>query len=547
AGPDHERDLIPRLWQAADLASATGDNGRAVDLARRAIAEADAGRMCAITAGAPAGLAWGHERLGRFLWGLGQIEEAAETYALAASHLDGDDDAGAAAAYAGLAQASLMFLQLDRAEHWSRRALTVAAADDANARSMAFRVLGVLEVMHGDSDQGLAHCEQSINEPVAPHRRALAVAYQAIALTIAGRPADVIDLSLDGAAVAQRAGFGGTFGAALLGFAANALIRIGRWDEAEIVLAGSAGLEPMMVGAIGLDGAAAILAARRGEEERAGQLLERLRSHPADPWHGMDVALATMTAHLAARRWHEATIVAGDALEPAPGSRARLVPLFVAGYVTAAVEQALDQRARREDVALDALVGDLTRRLAAAAADPTASTAVVGAELAFAHASLTRLTGPDADSFAAAARAADGMGDRWLAAAARAQEADARAIAGDAARSVEALRLAYEVALDLRARPLVEDIEAIARRTRIGLDAPKVRALGDDHVIRLGLTSREAEVLALVAAGRTNREIGTELYVSEKTASVHVSNILRKLGVSSRVEAAAIAQRVGVG
>jgi DNA-binding NarL/FixJ family response regulator len=48
-----------------------------------------------------------------------------------------------------------------------------------------------------------------------------------------------------------------------------------------------------------------------------------------------------------------------------------------------------------------------------------------------------------------------------------------------------------------------------------------------------------------VAAGRTNREIGADLYVSEKTASVHVSNILRKLGVSSRVEAAAIAQRVG--
>ena len=62
----------------------------------------------------------------------------------------------------------------------------------------------------------------------------------------------------------------------------------------------------------------------------------------------------------------------------------------------------------------------------------------------------------------------------------------------------------------------------------------------------MGLTSRETEVLALVSAGRTNREIGAELYVSEKTASVHVSNIIRKLGVSSRIEAAAVAQRVGV-
>jgi DNA-binding NarL/FixJ family response regulator len=62
----------------------------------------------------------------------------------------------------------------------------------------------------------------------------------------------------------------------------------------------------------------------------------------------------------------------------------------------------------------------------------------------------------------------------------------------------------------------------------------------------LGLTPREAEVLSLVAVGRTNREIATALYVSEKTASVHVSNILRKLGVTTRVEAAAVAQRLGL-
>ena len=50
------------------------------------------------------------------------------------------------------------------------------------------------------------------------------------------------------------------------------------------------------------------------------------------------------------------------------------------------------------------------------------------------------------------------------------------------------------------------------------------------------LTGREHEVLSLVAAGRTNRQIGEALYISEKTVSVHVSNILRKLGVTSRVE-----------
>jgi len=62
----------------------------------------------------------------------------------------------------------------------------------------------------------------------------------------------------------------------------------------------------------------------------------------------------------------------------------------------------------------------------------------------------------------------------------------------------------------------------------------------------LGLTRREAEVLALVAAGRTNRQIGQELFITPKTASIHVSRILAKLGVAGRGEAAAIAHRVGL-
>jgi DNA-binding NarL/FixJ family response regulator len=61
-----------------------------------------------------------------------------------------------------------------------------------------------------------------------------------------------------------------------------------------------------------------------------------------------------------------------------------------------------------------------------------------------------------------------------------------------------------------------------------------------------GLTGRELAVLRLVAAGRTNAEIGAELYISPKTTGVHVSNILRKLGVSGRVQAAAWAERAGL-
>jgi DNA-binding NarL/FixJ family response regulator len=61
---------------------------------------------------------------------------------------------------------------------------------------------------------------------------------------------------------------------------------------------------------------------------------------------------------------------------------------------------------------------------------------------------------------------------------------------------------------------------------------------------RLGLTPRELEVLRLVAEGRSNRQIAEALFISAKTASVHVSNILAKLGVASRVEAAAVAHRL---
>jgi DNA-binding NarL/FixJ family response regulator len=62
----------------------------------------------------------------------------------------------------------------------------------------------------------------------------------------------------------------------------------------------------------------------------------------------------------------------------------------------------------------------------------------------------------------------------------------------------------------------------------------------------LGLTQREVEVLALVAEGRTNRQIGQALYITPKTASVHVSRILAKLGVAGRGEAAAVAHRLGL-
>jgi DNA-binding CsgD family transcriptional regulator len=87
------------------------------------------------------------------------------------------------------------------------------------------------------------------------------------------------------------------------------------------------------------------------------------------------------------------------------------------------------------------------------------------------------------------------------------------------------------------ARPLLDAVGALARRGRL---EGAVRT-GDDL-----LTDREAEVLALVAQGLTNRQIGERLFISGKTVSVHVSNLLAKLGVAGRAEAVAVAHRRGL-
>jgi DNA-binding CsgD family transcriptional regulator len=86
-------------------------------------------------------------------------------------------------------------------------------------------------------------------------------------------------------------------------------------------------------------------------------------------------------------------------------------------------------------------------------------------------------------------------------------------------------------------------VAGLAGRARIDLGTPADD--GDD--LGVGLTAREREVLGLLAGGLTNREIGEALFISEKTASVHVSNILGKLGVGGRGAAVAKAMRLGYG
>ena len=148
----------------------------------------------------------------------------------------------------------------------------------------------------------------------------------------------------------------------------------------------------------------------------------------------------------------------------------------------------------------------------------------------------------DPDLWRAAVAAADATPQPWPQAYTRLRLACALLTGGTRADATEHLRSGHRLAATMGATLLVGDIEAAAARFRIALSDARAAA---DPMARYGLTEREQEVLALVAAGRSNREIADALYISTKTASVHVTNILRKLGVTNRVQAAAIAHLSG--
>ena len=162
----------------------------------------------------------------------------------------------------------------------------------------------------------------------------------------------------------------------------------------------------------------------------------------------------------------------------------------------------------------------------------------------------TRVAGPgDPGAWDGAAKAWQDLSCPHRAGYAWWRQAEAQLDAGQPAAAAAGPLRAAAAAADGHA-PLLTQIRTLAERARIPLQPaaagepeapPPAQAL-----TRYGLTDRELTVLRLLATGRTNPQIGAELYISASTASVHVTNILRKLGVSSRVQAAAIAERAGL-
>ena len=192
-------------------------------------------------------------------------------------------------------------------------------------------------------------------------------------------------------------------------------------------------------------------------------------------------------------------------------------------------------------------------RLASAAGGP-----VEEAQAATAEAEYARATG---DGDGGAARRATELwataAVRWEALArpypvayARWREAEALLAARDREGAAQAASTALAIARRLGSAWLAEEVESlvVGARLRLGEDgaAAEPAALEREDEDPFGLTPREHDVLTLVAGGATNREIGEQLHMAEKTASVHVSRILAKLNVRSRTEAAAVAHRQGL-
>jgi DNA-binding CsgD family transcriptional regulator len=160
-----------------------------------------------------------------------------------------------------------------------------------------------------------------------------------------------------------------------------------------------------------------------------------------------------------------------------------------------------------------------------------------------------RLRGKDDEAdWAAVARAFDGV-SVYEAARARWRRAELLARAGARAADRESARkqatAARSAAVQLGAEPLIKAIDDLAHRARLEVTVP-TRPTRPARVAPDALTPRERDVMELVAAGLTNRAIGERLFISEKTASVHISNVLAKLGASGRAEAVAIIGRRGL-
>jgi DNA-binding CsgD family transcriptional regulator/tetratricopeptide (TPR) repeat protein len=378
----------------------------------------------------------------------------------------------------------------------------------------------------------------------------------------AGRVEESLQTTLDGVAEARRRGAERSWGAFLSGEAARRMLVLGRIAEASAMVDHALAMGPTGIASTSLQQGRAEVELALGDKQSARAAMDRGMTGNFELslplWDGQRMAIAA-----------ELELWDGDpdsALRLVMGTLERLeereclmytAPLYALGGRAHADKAGTARVLKRagDVAAARAAATALADRFDSVAAATLSSSATIphcDAWRAQLDAESTRIDGSgDAGAWRVARQRWDELGAvlRSLYCAWREVDALLAANDGDRAMAREVLRDAHAIATRHGARLMLGEFEALARRARIdqsGADGDADPAAAPSPAEGAGLTPREAEVLALVAEGRTNRQIGEELFISDKTASVHVSRILAKLDAANRGEAAAMARRLGI-
>jgi ATP/maltotriose-dependent transcriptional regulator MalT len=393
-------------------------------------------------------------------------------------------------------------------------------------------------------------------------------------LALLGRYAEAAQTAAEGIELATRTGMTRTLGSYLIGNRAESLLRMGQLDEADELASQALAALPQGVFSATLRQFRAEVAVMRGRYDEAAAGNRATRRIIGDTRDVQFTQTLRYTEGMTALGSGDIAAAREAVTEGLPqvagpwGARYGWPLLWLGMRIEA--DAATRHRDRREP--LPAEISDRCARLAALAAQVRAAAPPWEAYRELTTAEHARAQGTDAPlTWLTAVTAWRRAAEPYPLSYTLLRLAEALTAAGDLDAAAVAVRESHALARRLGAAPVATEAESLARRARLSLpeeptDSPDGRAGARgahgpdgragtagtappktaDELARFGLTDREREVLILVAAGRSNPEIAKALFISPKTASVHVSNILAKLGVSGRVEAAAVAHRLGI-